>query len=96
MCYFCIQDYQGAHSDYSTAIELDPNDPGLLDNLGYLYLEIEKYDNAVENFIRFIKTVENNPVRIDALLGHAIACYYKKDKINAGKYIQMARSENLF
>ncbi len=42
--------YNLAEKHYLTSLELSDNEPGYLNNLGALYLEIEQWDNAIKYF----------------------------------------------
>ena len=43
------------------AVSKEPNNPALLDTLGYVYLKRDKNDNALEIFNKLIRTFPDDP-----------------------------------
>lgn len=84
-------------NNYPAAIEIckkelliNTNDPGLLDNLGFNFLAIGDYDEAIKQFNLCLK-VEVNTVKVDAIIGLSLAYYYKNDKQHAEQELAKAK-----
>jgi tetratricopeptide (TPR) repeat protein len=61
-----LQKYDLALSDYSKAIEINPNYANAYNNRGNLYSELQKYDLALSDYS---KAIEINPNLAQAYLG---------------------------
>lgn len=77
------KEYEQAVSYYKRAISIDPEYSEAMNNLGMTYLEIQKWDEAAENF----RTALNNPLyvtpeRAYANLGYAL---YRKGDLQAAE-----------
>ena len=52
--YYDKNNYEYAIEDYTRAIQLDPNDPNLYNNLGVAYFNIGDVNKAIENYTKAI------------------------------------------
>jgi tetratricopeptide (TPR) repeat protein len=63
-------DDAAAAADYRAAVELDPNNIGLLQKLGNSYVQASEYDRAVEAYTTILRL---RPGNVDALMGRGDA-----------------------
>jgi tetratricopeptide (TPR) repeat protein len=52
---------------FKKALKLDPDYPGALNNLGYVYLEMGRKEEAIELFERYVSVSPDNPNALDSL-----------------------------
>jgi tetratricopeptide (TPR) repeat protein len=90
--YFSI-DFDSALYFYKKALQLNPTDDWVLNELGYLYLDKKEYEKALEYFQRYIDTSPNQPNVYDSMgdvyffmnyFEKAIELYEKALKIKPG------------
>jgi tetratricopeptide (TPR) repeat protein len=76
--YFKSRLYDKAIQEFKRAIELDPNYGMAINQLAYLYVEMEDYEKAIEYFERFasISPGDSNP--LDSMAG----CYFSMGRLD--------------
>jgi tetratricopeptide (TPR) repeat protein len=89
--YVKAEEYVKAISFYLKVLELYPGNPTVYDNLGFCYLATGNSESALRNFNTALAL---QPLLVDAMLGMALTYYYKKDMVNAKKYIKLAKSSH--
>ena len=83
-----LGDYKNSDKDLIKSLEINPNDPFVLNYLAYSWLERNyKVKDAIDMLKKAYDLKKNNPYIIDSL---GWAFYLNSDYINAEKYIRQA------
>jgi tetratricopeptide (TPR) repeat protein len=77
--------FKNAEENYKKAIYLNPNRPETYNNIGSLYIETGKYDEAIPYLL---KCIEISPEFYIAYFNLGMAYYLKKDYEKAKEYFK--------
>ena len=89
MTYYRTGRNHEAMEAFNQVIRIDPNEPRGYDNRGYLYLDLGKYDYAIEDFK---KTIELDKSAVDPHIGLSII-YFRQKKPEEAKHYYKRASE---
>ena len=88
--YNSIENYEKAVVAYKSGLDLgvlpEMVEEELLNNIGQLYIQLERYREGIEMLEAWVKTAEEVPAHIDLLLG--MAYYYEKNSTKARHYLK--------
>ncbi len=88
--YKSLGQYKAACDDFEQCMQLWPDNHNFVAWAAYCYLELMKYDKAIEYFKRFAKA---NTKDFDVYLGLAEAYYYKNNLDSALSHLEIAISK---
>jgi tetratricopeptide (TPR) repeat protein len=86
--YIRAEDYPNAIIFYHRVLKTHPGNATIYANMGGCYLKMERYPSAMENFNTAISL---QPDQVSACLGLAMLYYFMNDRVNAKKYLDMAK-----
>lgn len=72
LVYFTLSEYQRAVDDFTSAIEIEPNDTRVYTNRGLAFRMLKSYDLALADFA---KSLELNPLWPDTFYGRALTYF---------------------
>ena len=82
--------YEEAHQLISRALEMRPDDPAIIDSMGWVLFKLQRYDEAIEYLLRAYEVIPDGEVA-----SHLIQAYWAKgEKKKAQTLLQQGLEKN--